>query len=434
MYQLTKWLKKVFMAVSLFLGTAAILPATAQDSTNFTLEQAYSLAQKNYPVIRQKDLVRRTAAININNIHKGFLPQVTISGQATYQSDVTSVPVKLPGIDIESPSKDQYKILADVNQVIYDGGSAAAQKNVQQVNALVEDQKAEVELYKVKERINQLYLGILLYDEQVNQVNLVKKDIALGIKRVAAQVENGTALRSNQLVLEAELLKNDQRLVEINAGRQGLIEVLSLFINQQLPATTRFEKPVVNNTASVAATVNRPELKLFAYQDSLLKTQQQLISVKNRPRASLFAQGGYGKPGLNMLKNEFDLFYIAGVRLNWSLGGLYTAKKERELLTINQRMTDVQKDLFLLNTNTQLKQQQAELNKWRQLVASDAQIIELRGKIKEAAHAQLQNGVITANDFLREVNAEDQARVSLIVHELQLLQAKLNYQTLSGNQ
>jgi outer membrane protein TolC len=431
MQKLTKWLNNMVKGIPVLLALVVAGAATAQDSTTLTLEQAHALAQKNYPMIRQKDLVRRTASLHISNINKGFLPQVTISGQATYQSDVTSVPIKVPGIDIEAPSKDQYKILADVNQVIYDGGSAAAQRNVQQVNALVEDQKAEVELYKVKERINQLYLGILLYNEQISQVNLLKNDIALGIKRVAAQVQNGTALRSNQLVLEAELLKNDQRLVEINASRKGLIDVLSLFINQPLSPATRFEMPVVG---AAVTTINRPELRLFAFQDSLFKTQQQLVSVKNRPRTSLFVQGGYGRPGLNMLKNEFDLFYVAGVRFSWSLGNLYTTKKERELLTIHQRTTGVQKDLFLLNTNTQLKQQEAEVSKWQQLIASDAQIIDIRSKVKEAAHAQLQNGVITANDFLREVNAEDQARLALIMHELQLLQAKLNYQTLSGNQ
>jgi outer membrane protein TolC len=162
--------------------------------------------------------------------------------------------------------------------------------------------------------------------------------------------------------------------------------------------------------------------------------QNQLISAKNRPRTSLFVQGGYGRPGLNLLKNEFDFFYIAGVRLNWGLGNLYTTKKERQLLQVNQRMVDVQKEVFMLNTNTQLKQQQAELDKLQQLIQSDEQIINVRAQVKEAVHAQLTNGVITANDFLTEVNAEDQARQSLIAHQLQLIQAQINYRTLSGNQ
>ncbi len=206
MKQQTKWT----MGLMLMLCS---ISAFAQDSTTLTLDKAYRLAQENYPLIRQKNLVRQTASLSIENISKGFLPQLNISGQATYQSEVTSVPVKIPGIDIEEPAKDQYKITAELSQLLYDGGATAAQKNVQSVNALVEEQRAEVDLYKVKERINQLYLGVLLLDEQLKQVELVKKDIQLGIKRVEAQVQNGTAFRSNQLTLEAEYLKNDQRTI-----------------------------------------------------------------------------------------------------------------------------------------------------------------------------------------------------------------------------
>lgn len=405
----------------------------AQDNGRLTLEQAYELARQHYPVIKQKDLVRQTASLTIENLSKGFLPQITISGQATYQSDVTSVPAIIPGVKIDAPTKDQYRIQAELSQLLYDGGSISAQKNVQTATAQVEDQKAEVELYKVKDRINQLYLGILLVDEQLKQVDLVKKDIQLGIKRIEAQVKNGTAFRSSQLTLEAELMKNDQRIIELNANRKGLTDVLSLFINRQLPADIQLEQPAVP-ASLVKETVVRPELKLYNYQNELFKVQNQLVSAKNRPRTSLFVQGGYGRPGLNMLKNEFDLFYMTGIRLNWSLGSLYTTKKERELLQVNQRVVDVQKELFMLNTNTQLKQQEAELEKLSQLIQSDQQIIGIRAQVKEAANAQLTNGVITANDFLKEVNAEDQARQSLIAHQLQLIQARINYRTLSGNQ
>jgi outer membrane protein TolC len=431
--QFTKWLNRLVKVASGIVALLFTLSVQAQDNNRLTLQQAYQLAQQNYPMIKQKELVRQTATLNIENISKGFLPQLNISGQATYQSEVTSVPVKIPGFEIESPSKDQYKIQAELSQLVYDGGNTTAQKNIQRVNALVEDQKAEVELYKVKERINQLYLGILLIDEQLKQVELVKKDVQLGINRVEAQVKNGTAFRSSQLTLEAELLKNDQRAIELKANRKGLVDVLALFINRSLPANVQLEQPVPVTTIQQER-IARPELRLFSYQDSLFKVQNQLISARNRPRTSLFVQGGYGRPGLNMLKNEFDLFYIAGVRLNWGLGGLYTTKKERELLSVNQRMVNVQKDVFLLNTNTALKQQQSELDKLQQLIQSDQQIITIRTQVKDAANAQLANGVITASDYLREVNAEDQARLSLITHQLQLLQAQINYRTLTGNQ
>ena len=429
---LTEWLNPTIKHCLKIAVLLLAIGVQAQDN-RLTLEQAYDLARQNYPVIKQKDLVRKTADLTIENLNKGFLPQFTISGQATYQSDVTRIPITIPGIKLDIPGKDQYKVQAELSQLLYDGGTTNAQINVQNANAQVEDQKAEVDLYKVKDRINQLYLGIMLVDEQVKQVDFVKNDIQLGIKRVEAQVKNGTAFRSSQLTLEAELMKNDQRVIELKANRKGLVDVLSLFINKQLPADVQLEQPVIPATL-VKESVARPELKLYTYQNELFRVQNGLVSAKNRPRTSLFIQGGYGRPALNLLNNNFDWFYITGVRFNWSLGNLYTTKKERELLQVNQRLVDVQKELFLLNTNTQLKQQQAEVDKLSQLIQSDQQIIGIRSQVKEAANAQLSNGVITANDFLKEVNAEDEAKQSLITHQLQLLMAQINARTISGNQ
>jgi outer membrane protein TolC len=397
------------------------------------LQKAYDLAQQNYPLIKQRDLIKQTTGYTIDNLSKGFLPQINLSGQATYQSQVTEIKVPVPGINIEPPGKDQYKILADVNQLIYDGGVIKQQKTIQQLADEVEQQKVDVELYKLKERINQLFLGVLFLDEQLKQVDLIKIDLNNGIKRVEAQVNNGVAFKSNLNVLKAELLKADQRTIELKASRKGYIDVLSLFINQNLSENTRLEKPATQ-VSSLSNDIQRPELKLYSTQEKLLGGQFKLIDSRNKPKASLFWQGGYGRPGLNFLKNEFDFFYTTGVRLNWSFGGLYTQKREKKIIELNQKTIDVQKDVFLFNTNTQLKQQQSEVDKLQQLVDTDKEIIDLRIKVKDAAKAQLENGVITANDYLREVNAEDQARQSLITHQIQLLQAQINYQTISGKQ
>ena len=404
-----------------------------QPVQQLTLAQAYEMSQKNYPAIQQKDLIRQTASISIDNLQKGFLPQLTMSGQATYQSDVTSIPISLPGITVESPSKDQYKLLADISQLIYDGGMTKEQKALQQQNAVTEDQKVEVELYKLKERINQLYLGILYLDEQLKQAELVKADINTGIKRVDAQVQNGVAFKSSLNMLKAELLKTEQRTIEVKASRKGYTDALSLFIGQPLAENVQLEKPVTVVTVSTGE-IARPELKLYTEQQKLIGQQEKIITAKNLPKASLFVQGGYGRPGLNMLKNAFDFYYVGGVRLNWSLGGLYTKNKEKEQVEVNKRMVEVQKETFILNTNTQLKQQESEIDKFQQLIVSDNGIISLRKTVTDAAKAQLENGVITANDFLKEINAEDQARQSLITHQVQLLQAQINYQTISGKQ
>lgn len=428
MRKLTKWLILLWM---LQTGTAQRLQAQAPQQ--ITLEQAYELAWSNYPLIRQRELIQKTARINVENLQKSLLPQLSISGQATYQSAVTEVKIPVPGVTVEPLSKDQYKLVADINQVIYDGGVNREQKNIQQLSANVEEQKLEVELYKVKERVSQIYLGVLFFDEQLKQVELVKQDIRNGIKKVEAQVANGVAFRSNLNLLEAELLKAEQRTVELKASREGLVKALSVFINQSLPSDIVLTIPVVADPIADESSIARPELQMYSSQVKLIDRQIRLIDAKNLPKASLFVQGGYGRPGLNFLKNEFEPYYISGVRLNWSLGGWYTQKKEKAQVEINRKMVDALRETFLLNTKSSLVHQKADIDKLQQLISMDNDIIQLRVKVKEAAKAQLDNGVITANDYLREVNAEDLARQSLIAHQLQWLQARINYKNTSGN-
>ena len=425
----------IIINYSLFLpdcaGQAGINNSSAQESLG--LQKAYEMAQQNYPLIKQRDLLKQTTSLTIDNLSKGFLPQFSLSGQVTYQSEVTGVTIPISGISITPVNKDQYKLLADVNQLVYDGGVIKVQKQVLQLNEEAEQQKVEVELYKLKERINQLFLGVLYIDEQLKQANLIKTDLLTGMTKVEAQINNGVAFKSGLNVLKAELLKADQRTIELKASRKGLTDVLGLFINQVLPEDVKLEKPV-SDVSVLLNEIQRPELKLFSMQEKLIGGQFKLIDSRNKPKASLFLQGGYGKPGLNLLKNEFAFFYTTGLRFNWQFGGLYTQKKEKKIIELNQKTVDVQKEIFLLNTNTQLKQQQSEINKLEKLISSDKEIIDLRIKVKDAAKAQLENGVITANDYLREINAEDQARQSLITHTVQLLQAQINYQTITGKQ
>ena len=416
--------------ITALIGQLCLLLMTASAQEPLSLQKAYELARQNYPLVRQRELIKQTRDWSVENLSKGFLPQVSLNGQATYQSEVTQIKIPIPGVTVDPLNKDQYKLLADISQLIYDGGMIKQQKAIQQFNETTEQQKLEVELYKLNEKINQLFLGVLFLDEQLKQVELVKSDLNNGIKRVEAQVNNGVAFRSNLNLLKAELLKADQRIIELQSSRKGFLDVLSLFINQPLSENTRLEKP--QSKATISTDINRPELQLFSSQQKLLGSQVGLIDAKNKPKASFFWQGGYGRPGLNFLKNDFAFFYTTGVRLSWSFGGLYTRKNEKKILELNQKTIDIQKDVFLLNTNTQLKQQQSEIDKLQKLVSTDQEIIDLRIKVKEAAKAQLENGVITANDYLREVNAEDQARQSLITHQVQLIQAQINYQTISG--
>ncbi len=415
----------------LFISMALMFAqfACSQSIEQLSLSKAQDLGQKNYPAIKRKDLINQTASISIDNLQKGFLPQINILAQASYQSDVTKIPFSFPGFDLQTPGKDQYKLLADVNQLLYDGGITKTKKDLQQLNASVEQQKLEVELYQVREKINQLYLGILLIDQQLEQVKLVSDDIQSGINKVDAQVRNGLAFKANLNLLKAELLKTSQRNIELTAARKGWMDALSLFLGMDLDPKLKLERPSNINSSE---TIDRPEIKLYDQQSIFIKEQGKLIDASARPRAGLFGQAGYARPGLNLLKNDFAVFYIAGFRLNWSLNNLYTRKKDRMQLEINQKIIETQKQSFLLQTNAQLKQERSDIDKFEKLLASDQEIIDLRHSVTEASRAQLANAVITANDYLNQVNAEDQARQLKIFHEIQLIQAQLNYQTTLG--
>ncbi len=408
------------------------IKAEAQDAKELTLEDCYRMARENYPLIKQKDLLNLSTSYSVSNANKAYLPQFTINGQASYQSDVTSIDIKIPGFPaIVPPSKDQYKIYAELNQVLYDGGATGNQKKLLKLSNEAENQKTEVELYKIKDRINQLFFGILLIDEQLKQVELIKSDLNESIKKTNIALSNGTAYQSNLNLLKAELLKADQRTLEFKSSRKSFIAMLSLFIAKELPESSVFIKPQPNE--SILTTIKRPELSLFSLQQSLLDQQLKLNNTKNLPKASLFLQGGYGKPGLNVLKNEFVTYYIGGLRLNWNLSNFYTNKNDHAISGLNKQIIDNQKDIFLFNTQLSITQQSEETNKLSQLIKLDEEILSLKTKIKNASKVQLENGIITTSDYLREFNAEDQAKSNLILHQIQLLQAQSNLKTTTGN-
>jgi outer membrane protein TolC len=426
-----------FLVLIIFHSTIAIGQEQSQSrllsgqNNPLTLEQCYDLARKNFPLIVQKELVAQSAAFTIANAHAGNMPQVSINGQATYQSAVTRVPIDNPAFPITPLSKDQYKVYLDASQNIYDGGAIKRTAALHETSALIEDQRVEVELYKIKDRINQIFFGILLLDQQMAQVELLQKDIQTSMAKVNASIANGTAFRMNADILQAERLKTDQRAIEIRFSRRAFLDMLSLFIKQELPETTLLVEPV-NIDFLPSNDTNRPELSLFNFQRQLARSQFELSGTRNMPRAGLFVQGGYGKPGLNMLKNEFEPYYIGGLRMSWNLSGLYNTKRERQLMDVNMKLVDTQQELFLFNTKLAQRQTSAEVTKLQELIKIDDQIIALRSKIKETSKAQLDNGVISANDYLRELNAEDQAKQNLLLHKVQLMMAVYGYEVIVG--
>jgi outer membrane protein TolC len=410
----------------LYIGLA-LTKTDAQSAQAITIEWCYTRAAENYPMIKQREVIEKTREYSVSNASKGILPSITLNAQQSYQSDVTS----LPGAGPEMPklSKNQYKVYTDITEPLYAGGEVKHQKQMHEANAKIDQQKLEVELYHLKERVNQLFFGILLLEGQLIQNNLVRQDIETVLRKTNAAITNGTSLKTSADILRAELLKIRQRSIELGSARIAYMEALSLFVGQPLDEQTGLKKP---EPITVVEDINRPELSTYDYQLTVIDIREKMLNARNGPRIYSFLQLGYGRPALNMLNNQADTYYVAGLRLNWTISGFYTNRKEKELLVLSRRNLDIQKETFLFNTNYTLKQQQAEVNKLQQLLATDDEIITLRREVKKTSAIQLENGVINTSDYLREVSAEDQASQNKVVHEVQLLMAQYSVQTTAG--
>jgi outer membrane protein TolC len=431
MNKLTVWLRRIFkVTLIIILAPFISLELYAQQPEKLTIQNAHQLARKNYPLIKQRDLIAKTRDYSVSNAAKGYLPVFSVSGQATYQSAVTSFPFQIPGFSIPEFSKDQYKFFAQADQVIYDGGVIKNQKQTSEATQILQQQNLEVELYALFDRVNQLFFGALLMKEQLKQNDLLQQDIQNGIAKAKALLANGVAYRSSVDELSAQLLQAQQVRLELVATKKAFLDMLGLFIDAKPDDSTILEMPAA---PVLIDSINRPELLAFEYQKKLFDLQGELLKDQLKPKISFFAQGGYGRPGLNFLSDNFSWYYTGGLRLNWNFGSLYSLKNKQHLLSIDKNLLDVQKEIFIFNTKIFQKQQDANVEKYDSLIEKDDAIITLRSSVKKAALAQLENGVLSAHDYINQVNAEDLARQSKILHEIQLLQAQFSYQNIVGN-
>ncbi len=396
-----------------------------------TIEACHKKAMANYPLAQQHGLITQSEEYSVENAAKGYLPQVVVSARATYQSDVTEFPVKMPGV---SPmSKDQYQAAIEVNQILWDGGIIRSQKETAKTSAEVERRKLEVDLYSLKERVNQLFFGYLLLNEQIALNDILIKELENSYSRVSAYIQNGVAFQSDLDVIRVEQIKARQRLAELESTRKSYREMLSAFIGEQIDENVELVKPSFQSYSAENLMILRPELNLFDVQSNLLESQKQTIASSTKPKIGLFLQGGYGKPGLNMLEDEFTHFYIGGIRLTWNIGAYYTQCNSLSKIEIARKTVDLSRETFLFNTNMQISRQMNDIERLRELIGSDEEIIKLRQSIKLSAEKRVENGTLTVSDLVREVNAENLAVQEKALHEIQLLMAIYNLKVTTNN-
>ena len=415
--------KGITLFLSMFLACAFSIKAQT-----LSIEDCQRMARENYPAIARYNVIENVKNFSLENANTAYFPQLSLNAKATWQSDVTKIDLELPQnfppLAIPVPDKDQYQVSAQLNQLIWDGGKVAAQKENIAANAEVEKQKLETEIYSLQERVNNVFFGALLLKEQLQQQATLEKELQRNYEKVQSYVTNGVANDADLSAVKVEQLKAGQQRIQMESGLDSYLRILSVLIGQQVDNETFLEKPAVDLLLSNS--INRPEIKLFEAQENLLNSQKSALNARNMPVIGAFAQGGYGKPALNMFQNKFNPYFIGGVSLSWNFGSLYTFKNEKKSIEQQKIAIDSQRETFLHNLNMQLPQQQNEIEKYRRTMLDDNEIISLRTQIKNAAEAKVENGTMTVSDLLQEINALEIARQAKSLHEIQYLMSVYN--------
>lgn len=396
-----------------------------------TLEECQQAAEKNYPIIKQYGLIAQTTELTVKNIQKGWLPQITVSAQATYQSDVVSWPENMQrmyqqmGLNMKGLTKDQYKIGVDLQQIIYDGGAIGSQRSIARHEGKVQEAQTEANLYQVRKRVNEMYFSLLLLDEQIRLNDDVKALLLSSEKKLAAMVKGGTAATSDFDNVKAERLSVAQQNESLKSQRQMLQRMLSVFCGIEV---SNPEKPAAVETSASAS--NRPEIRLFDNQLKLTEVQEKALDTKLRPTLGLYAQGYYGYPGLNMFEDmisrKWSLNGIVGIKLSWNVGALYTHKNDKAKLKAQRELIENAREVFLFNNNMEQIQQTENVSRYRTMMQGDDEIIALRTNVRKAAESKLVHGIIDVNSLLREINNENAAKVQQAIHEIDMLKEMYN--------
>lgn len=415
-------MKRIILSI-LFAGFSASVFA------QMTLETCQELAREHYPEVKQYDLIRLTEQYDLSNAARAWLPQLSLSAQATWQNEVPEFPEALSGmlsragVTIPGLKKDQYKVGLELNQTIWDGGKSNADKRLARTEAAEQRAMTDVDLYTLKKRVNELYFGILLLEEKLSQTYRTIALLESNLDKMRSLVTNGTALASDADAVEAELLTARQQATQIEASRTSYRKMLELFIGE--PLQENLLRPEFEEMATTELT--RPELVLFDAKKNRLAAQEALIKSSTRPKFGFFAQGYYGYPSMDyfasMMSNEWRWNLLTGIRMSWNFGAYYTKKNSLNKLRTAQQSIDLQRDVFRFETNLQVSQETEDIARLRKTIANDARIVSLRQSVREAAESKLRNGIIDTNDLLQKITDEAAARSAQSVHEIELLKA-----------
>ena len=420
-------------ALSLICVAAMAVAAVSQ-----TLEQCQQAAERNYPLIARYGLIEKTTELTVESIANVWLPQVTASAQATVQTDVPEFPDAMRnaysqiGVDMKGLRRDQYRIGVDVQQLVYDGGASANRREVARQQGQLQAAQTTADVYQVRQRVNDMYFALLLVEEQIALNNDLQEQLATSEKKLQSMYRHGTAAECDYQNVRAERLNAVQQMTTLNSQRQALRRMLATFCDIEITSLT---KPAATPVAATA--VSRPELDAIDAQLRLIDERQKAVDIALKPQVGFFAQAFYGYPGFDMfhdmMSRNWTLNALVGARVTWNIGGLYNRKTDLAKLQLEREWAENSRDLFLFNNNLEQVQLNESIDRYNRMLQQDDEIIALRASIRHAAESKLAHGIIDANDLVREVTAENAARIQRSIHEIEMLKEIYNLKFVTNN-
>ena len=413
----------------LVLSLFALLFFATNVCGQLTLERCQQLAQENYPAIKKYGLIEKSLEIELTDINKSWLPSVTAYGQATVQNVVPAFPAALEdvlaqmGREVRGIGKFQYKIGVDVSQTVWDGGASKARREIADIQETVQQSGLEVEMYALRQKVDNIYFAILLTEEQIKQSNQTLTLLNANLDLLRSMLKNGTAMRSDIDMVQAQALTLKQSILQAESTVRSYRTLLSIYVGEDV-SSQELVLPGADLPSSM--TSDRPELKLFDNRQKALETSLLMTDVSLMPKVGFFAQAYYGYPGFDyfksMMNRKLSFNIMAGVRISWNIDSFYTKKNKLAKTALDIDNINIERETFLFNSRLQTESQLETLEGLRNVMKDDAQIIELRGNVRKAAESQLRNGIIDATALLSKITDENIARLTAKFHEIQYLQ------------
>ena len=421
-------MKRLLLIISIF----QVAFVFAQNS-KFTLDDCMNNAIENHPDFKQTGLNNAILQLNIKNAKTNYYPLLNLNGQMHYQSDVTKIhiPASL-GFTAPEISNDWYNINLDVNQVIYDGGVISGTKNVLSAENEVANQSVQVELYKLKENISNLFFNIIFLQKNIEVIDVLINSLNANIANAEKAYENGVMLKADVDKLKVELHSAYQQKTEKESDVKAVIGSLNEITKLQVTSPDDLVLPSVSIT-DYSFINNRPEYILMNKQQLLLDATSKLTSSQRRPVFSAFGQVGYGRPGYDMLNNDFMDYYKIGLRIYWNIWDWNKTRNDRKIIDIRREIIDTKKQTIDQNLRADLIKRVENINKYNKLLESDNEIVKLQSNVVATTDAQFKNGTVTTTTYLIELNKLAKAQLNAEAHKLQLIYARYQYLTAIGN-